>query len=217
MLHIEDWGMIDYQDAVEKQLFFFNKSIENKMSGIENNQNLFILEHKPVYTLGKNGKIEHLLPIAKSSCASFYETSRGGDITFHGPGQLVIYPIFDLNQLKMGLAAYVSTLETIGIEVCKHYGIEASTIDGENGVWLDVGTPKVRKIMAIGIKASRFITMHGLAFNVNTDLKFFEYMIPCGIKDKGVTSLEKELGRKIDLNEVKGLFIEKFKGVVNSD
>lgn len=215
MLQIVDWGLIDYQEAVEKQLVYFNQAIENKLNQKPTNHTLILLEHTPVYTLGKNGKIEHLLPIAKTSGASFYETTRGGDITFHGPGQLVVYPIFDLNSLSIGLATYVSNLEKIGMNICSSYGIETSTIDGENGVWLDIGKPSVRKIMAIGIKASRYITMHGLAFNVNTDLRFFDYMIPCGIRDKGVTSLEKELGRKIAMEEVKERFLVEFKAVFN--
>ena len=206
MIRFKDLGVITYEEAEKIQLTTFEKALDNVSKSIENEHTIFILEHQPVYTLGKNGKEEHILPIARTSGATFHRISRGGDITFHGPGQIVAYPILDLRQMGIGIAQYVSTLEQIGQEICSHYGIETSTIPSENGVWIDANNHKARKIMAIGIKASRYITMHGLAFNVNTDLRFFEYIIPCGIVGKGVTSLEKELGHPLDIQEVKNLF-----------
>jgi lipoyl(octanoyl) transferase len=206
MIRFEDLGTITYEEAELKQLTTFEKGLERVSKGEAHEDTIYILEHQPVYTLGKNGKEEHILPIARTSGATFHRISRGGDITFHGPGQIVAYPILDLRQMGIGIAQYVSTLEQIGQEICSHYGIETSTIPSENGVWIDANNHKARKIMAIGIKASRYITMHGLAFNVNTDLRFFEYIIPCGIVGKGVTSLEKELGHPIDIQEVKNLF-----------
>ena len=206
MIRFEDLGVISYEEAEKIQISTFEKALDNVSKSIENEHTIFILEHQPVYTLGKNGKEEHILPIARTSGATFHRISRGGDITFHGPGQIVAYPILDLRQMGIGIAQYVSTLEQIGQEICSHYGIETTTIPSENGVWIDADNHKARKIMAIGIKASRYITMHGLAFNVNTDLRFFEYIIPCGIVGKGVTSLEKELGHPIDIQEVKNLF-----------
>jgi lipoyl(octanoyl) transferase len=206
MIRFEDLGVISYEEAEKIQLTTFEKALDNVSKSIENEHTIFILEHQPVYTLGKNGKEEHILPIARTSGATFHRISRGGDITFHGPGQIVAYPILDLRKLGIGIAQYVATLEKIGQEICSHYGIETTTIPSENGVWIDADNHKARKIMAIGIKASRYITMHGLAFNVNTDLRFFEYIIPCGIVGKGVTSLEKELGHPVDIQEVKSLF-----------
>ena len=206
MIRFEDLGVISYEEAEKMQLSTFEKSLDNVSKSIENEHTIYLLEHQPVYTLGKNGKEEHILPIARTSGATFHRISRGGDITFHGPGQIVAYPILDLRKLGIGIAQYVATLEKIGQEICSHYGIATSTIPSENGVWIDADNHKARKIMAIGIKASRYITMHGLAFNVNTDLRFFEYIIPCGIVGKGVTSLEKELGHPVDIQEVKSLF-----------
>lgn len=206
MIRFEDLGIITYEEAEKKQLKTFEEGLEKVSKGELHENTIYILEHQPVYTLGKNGKEEHILPIARTSGATFHRISRGGDITFHGPGQIVAYPILDLRQLGIGIAQYVSTLEQIGQEICSHYGIKTSTIPSENGVWIDADNHKARKIMAIGIKASRYITMHGLAFNVNTDLRFFEYIIPCGIVGKGVTSLEKELGHPVDIQEVKSLF-----------
>jgi lipoyl(octanoyl) transferase len=206
MIRFEDLGTITYEEAELKQLATFEKGLERVSKGEAHEDTIYILEHQPVYTLGKNGKEEHILPIARTSGATFHRISRGGDITFHGPGQIVAYPILDLRKLGIGIAQYVATLEKIGQEICSHYGIETTTIPSENGVWIDADNHKARKIMAIGIKASRYITMHGLAFNVNTDLRFFEYIIPCGIVGKGVTSLEKELGHPVDIQEVKNLF-----------
>jgi lipoyl(octanoyl) transferase len=211
MIEVRDLGIITYKNALEVQENYFFQAIENRKNQIPNAQVLLVVEHEPVYTLGKNGKTEHLLPIARLSGADFYETNRGGDITYHGPGQIVAYPIFDLAALNIGLARYVFLLEQIGIDLCAHYGINASRSDKETGVWLDIDGKSPRKIMAIGIKASRQVVMHGLAFNVQTELKYFDYIIPCGIQGKGVTSLEKELNQKLDFQAVKLKMIESFR------
>jgi lipoyl(octanoyl) transferase len=209
MLEIQDWGLISYADGEKKQLDLFNSKLEAKAKNKSSTNYLNLLEHQHVYTLGKNADEKNILPIARTSGADFHHISRGGDVTYHGPGQLVVYPIIDLQDYKMGVRAYVTALEEIGIELCRYYGIEA-TASEEEGVWIDLGTHKARKIMAIGIKLSRYITMHGIAFNVNTDLNYFEYIIPCGIPNKGVTSLKKELGREVDMQEVKDKFVKLF-------
>lgn len=209
MINIQDWGMIGYEDAEKKQLELFHHKINSKIEGNPSDNYLNLLEHQHVYTLGKNADERNILPIARTSGASFHHVSRGGDVTYHGPGQLVVYPIIDLQDYKMGVRAYVTALEDIGIALCKHYGIEAKASE-EEGVWIDLGTPKARKIMAIGIKVSRYVTMHGIAFNVNTDLNYFSFIIPCGIPNKGVTSLQRELGREIDMKAFKQQFIELF-------
>lgn len=207
---IQDWGLIDYKDAETKQLALFEEKLDAKAKKISSENYLNLLEHTPVYTLGKNADENNILPIARTSGASFHHISRGGDVTFHGPGQLVVYPILDLQDFNMGVRAYVTALENIGVDLCASYGIEAKASD-EEGVWVDYGTPKARKIMAIGIKVSRYITMHGIAFNVNTDLNYFSFIIPCGIPNKGVTSLQRELGREIDMKEFKDRYVEIFR------
>lgn len=211
---VNDWGLIDYHIAESQQLELFEKKLEAKAQKKSSENYLNILEHNPVYTLGKNADEKNILPIARTSGASFHHISRGGDVTFHGPGQLVVYPIIDLQDFNMGVRAYVTALENIGIELCASYGIEAKASE-EEGVWIDLGTPKARKIMAIGIKVSRYITMHGIAFNVNTDLNYFSFIIPCGIPNKGVTSLQRELGKEVDMQEFKDRYVEVFKKYFN--
>lgn len=211
---VSDWGLIDYKDAETKQLALFEEKLDAKVNNITSKNYLNLLEHTPVYTLGKNADENNILPIARTCGASFHHISRGGDVTFHGPGQLVVYPIIDLHEFNMGVRAYVTSLENIGIELCASYGIEAKASD-EEGVWIDYGTPKARKIMAIGIKVSRYITMHGIAFNVNTDLNYFSFIIPCGIPNKGVTSLQRELGLEINMKEFKDRYVGIFKKYFN--
>jgi lipoyl(octanoyl) transferase len=211
---VSDWGLIDYKDAETKQLALFEEKLDAKVTNITSKNYLNLLEHTPVYTLGKNADENNILPIARTCGASFHHISRGGDVTFHGPGQLVVYPIIDLQEFNMGVRAYVTSLENIGIELCASYGIEAKASD-EEGVWIDYGTPKARKIMAIGIKVSRYITMHGIAFNVNTDLNYFSFIIPCGIPNKGVTSLQRELGLEINMKEFKDRYVGIFKKYFN--
>lgn len=208
-----DWGLIDYKEAWDKQEVFFNenlkiKSAERQNPDIEKVENrLIFCEHPHVYTLGKSGENENMLipdEFLKKINATYYRINRGGDITYHGPGQIVGYPIIDLEQYGLQLKEYIFKMEEVIISVLKTYGIESSRLEGATGVWLDIDRPgATRKICAIGVRASRYITMHGFAFNINTDLNYFSYINPCGFVDKGVTSLEKELGRKVDLEEVK--------------
>ena len=211
---VNDWGLIDYKEAEERQFTLFERKLDAKAQKLSLENYLNILEHYPVYTLGKNADEKNILPIARTSGASFHHISLGGDVTFHGPGQLVAYPILDLQDFNMGVRSYVTALEKIGIDICSSYGIEARASE-EEGVWVDYGTPKARKIMAIGIKVSRYITMHGIAFNVNTDLNYFSFIIPCGIPNKGVTSLQRELGREIDMQEFKDRYVEVFNKYFN--
>jgi lipoyl(octanoyl) transferase len=183
-----------------------------------NTQHYFLLcAHPHVYTLGKSGHLEHLLvndSRMKELNVTFYQTNRGGDITYHGPGQIVGYPILDLELFYTDLGKYMRSLEEVIIKVLAHYGISAGRIPSTGaGVWLDPETPNARKICALGVKSSRWVTMHGFAFNVNTDLNYFNYIVPCGLVDKGVTSLEKELGYKVDIEEVKALLTQAFEEV----
>jgi lipoyl(octanoyl) transferase len=167
---------------------------------------LIMIEHPHVYTFGKSADRENLLASDQAlneMQAKVYDIERGGDITYHGPGQLVVYPIFDLEALGMGIKTFVQNIEHCIIQTLADYGITAGTIPDRIGVWIDINQPNERKIAAIGIKCSRFVSMHGLALNVNTDLAMFNHIVPCGIVDKGVTSMEMELGGKIDIFEVK--------------
>ncbi|MBO9201097.1 MULTISPECIES: lipoyl(octanoyl) transferase LipB [Niastella] len=181
--------------------------IENEGVVLDTNHYLLFVEHPPVYTLGKSGDIGNVLISEEERAArgiSFYYSNRGGDITFHGKEQLVGYPILDLDKFYTDLGRYLRSLEEVIILTMAEYGLKGERSPGETGVWLDAAIPgKERKICAMGIRCSRWITMHGFAFNINTDLSYFNYIIPCGIQNKQVTSLEKELGRKLDLNEVK--------------
>lgn len=211
-IKIIDLGHKSYSESLEVQENYFNGTISLKRSNrkTDNPQPthnyLLWVEHPPVFTLGKSGKMKHLL-VDKEALAEkgieFYQTNRGGDITFHGPGQLVVYPIFDLDNFFTDIHKYLRFLEEAVIETLKEYGLNGSRSQGETGVWLEVGTPFARKICAMGVRASRWVTMHGLAFNINTDLSCFDHIVPCGIQGKGVTSLSKELGREIGLEEVK--------------
>ena len=208
----KDLGLVDYKKAWDFQEKLFNKTLsiksKNKKEATSNKteNHLIFCEHPHVYTLGKSGKKENLLvneEYLKSRGASFYKTNRGGDITYHGPGQIVGYPIFDLDNFFHDIHKYLRLLEEGVILTLKEYGINGERSDGETGVWLDVGMPSARKICALGVKASRWVTMHGFAFNINTDLSYFENIIPCGIVGKNVTSLEQEIGRKVDIEKVK--------------
>ncbi len=215
-----DLGVQDYKEVWDLQERYFKESIDLKMANkskkthnLPKNRLLFV-EHPPVYTLGKSGKKENLLlheDQLKDIGATFYAINRGGDITFHGPGQLVVYPLLDLEQFIPSLNAFVTSLEKCVIDVCQYYGIRAEAFEGYTGVWIEPGVEgKERKICAIGLKSSRWCTMHGIAFNINTSLDFFNHMIPCGIDDKAVTSLKKELGKDVDMAEVKNLFLQAF-------
>lgn len=208
-LIFEDLGIIDYEIALQIQQKYFDENIYNILNGLETIDRILFCQHPAVYTIGKNGDAQNLL--STPSDAKLFQTNRGGDITFHGLGQWVVYPILNLEKRNMGLAKYVEILEQIGIDICSQYAIRADRSEGESGVWIDINQTTARKIMAIGIKASRKITMHGLAFNVNTNLQYFENIIPCGIRGKSVTSLAVECQRTIDMDEVKDKFTTAFK------
>jgi lipoyl(octanoyl) transferase len=211
----KDIGLRDYKETWDYQAELFGRLVESKKEGSGSGfgervllpGSMIFVEHPHVYTLGKSGSeknmlIDYIQLQAKE--ASFYRIDRGGDITYHGPGQIVGYPVFDLERLQIGLKEYVHRLEETVIRTVSEYGIRASRLEGGTGVWLDPEIKgKARKICAIGVKASRFITMHGFAFNVNSDLAYFNYINPCGFTDKGVTSMEKELGGKQDMDSVK--------------
>ncbi|WP_099369475.1 lipoyl(octanoyl) transferase LipB [Sphingobacterium sp. 1.A.5] len=207
-----DWGLLDYQEAWDKQEEIFAKTLAIKHDNrVNNEQNptpnyLIFTEHPHVYTLGKSGHLEYLLldeEGLKEKEATFYKINRGGDITYHGPGQIVGYPILDLDNFFTDIHLYLRTLEEAIILTLAEYGIEAGRYPGYTGVWLDPDNDRARKICAMGVRASRWVTMHGFAFNVNADLNYFGNIVPCGIDDKDVTSIERELGYKVDIEEVK--------------
>ncbi len=206
-----DWGRMPYKEAWEKQQVLFQEKIDFKSKVVsrkseEIQQDFILVEHEPVYTLGKHGKESNMLiseERLKQIGSELFHIDRGGDITYHGPGQITGYPIFDLEALGIGLKTYIHTLEEMIIRVIADYGIIGTRVEGATGVWLDAGTPKERKICAIGVRASRFVTMHGFALNVNTDLRYFSYINPCGFTDRGVTSIAQELGREVPIEEVK--------------
>lgn len=210
ILEITDDGLIDYSTELEKQKNLQTELIEATSHGqVPAKEYLIMVEHKPVYTLGKHGHSENMLLSAeemKRLGVECFRTGRGGDITFHGPGQLVAYPIISLQAHKLGVKDYVYLLEESVIQTLLAYGIKGERIDGATGVWIEKDTPEERKICAIGVKCNRFVTMHGLALNVNTDLSWFSRINPCGFIDKGVTSVEKELGHPVDIKEIKSTF-----------
>ena len=208
----QDLGLIDYRKCWDYQEELFAeilavKSANRKENKTDITQNhLLFCEHPHVYTLGKSGDEKNLLvneDYLKSRGATFHKINRGGDITYHGPGQIVGYPILDLDNFFTDIHKYLRFLEEAIILTLKEYGLVSERSPGETGVWFDVGTPKARKICALGVKSSRWVTMHGFAFNVNADLSYFGNIIPCGIVDKQVTSMQKELGREMDMEEVK--------------
>jgi lipoyl(octanoyl) transferase len=219
----EDIGIRDYKEVWDYQISKFRELTGEKMAGKNLPANssgdkpgtLIFVEHPHVYTLGKSGSEKNLLLDyiqLRTKDAKFYRIDRGGDITYHGPGQIVGYPIFDLEGIKIGLKEYIFRLEEAVIETMGEYGLSGSRLKGGTGVWLDPEIRgKARKICAIGVKASKFVTMHGFAFNVSTDISWFDHINPCGFTDKGVTSLEKELGRKPDLKDVKEILRGKLK------
>jgi len=203
-----DWQLISYAEAWQKQTELFDELIRAKLAGEVYTNYLITCEHPHVYTLGKSGKEQNMLlgeEQLQKIGASLYHIDRGGDITYHGPGQIVCYPILNLEDYTLGLKEYIHVLEEAVINVCAHYGIIAGRLAGATGVWLDGDSKRARKICAIGVRSSHFVTMHGLAFNVNTDLNYFHYINPCGFVDKGVTSLEKELNQKVDMEQTKSL------------
>lgn len=203
----EDLKTIQYGDAWDYQQQLFAEALACKDKGIRPENHLLFCEHPHTITIGKHGKQENLLfqeSYLKEKGVSLFQIDRGGDITYHGPGQLVGYPIFDLESYGIGLRQYIFNVEEIIIRLLQSYNIQSERLDGAAGVWIDTTIPsKTRKIAAIGVRSSRFVTMHGFALNVNTDLSFFSLINPCGFVDKGVTSMEKELGYRVDMEEVK--------------
>jgi len=219
-LLIQDLGLKDYKETWEYQELLFKEIIDTKIknrredAGLDTTNHFLLVEHPHVYTLGKSGDFENLLVseeyLAKIE-ATFYKINRGGDITYHGPGQIVGYPILDLENFFTDIHKYLRFLEEMVILTLAEYGLKAERSPGETGVWLDVGTPFARKICAMGVRASRWVTMHGFALNVNVDLGYFDNMIPCGIKGKAVTSLNVELGiAEVSMEEVKGKLLQHF-------
>lgn len=216
-IKVLDWGTKEYNEAWKDQEELFNAILETKKqevcTPIQTVDYLILVEHPHVYTLGKSGEENNLLldyMQLQAKEAQFVHTNRGGDITYHGPGQLVGYPILNLENFKIGLREYIERLEESIIKTIAHYGLTGTRSKGAAGVWLDVGTPNERKICAIGVKSSRYVTMHGFALNINTDLTYFNHINPCGFTDKGVTSLQKELDKTIDIEEVKNIYTEEF-------
>jgi lipoyl(octanoyl) transferase len=227
----EDLGRMDYQEAWNYQDALMQKNLKIKSDAasqittrdaeVSTQHYLLFVEHPPVYTLGKSGSLQNVLIDEKQMNArgiQFFRTNRGGDITFHGPEQIVGYPIIDLEKFDTDIGKYMRRLEEIIILTMGEYGIKGSRSSGETGVWIDPDIKgKERKIAALGVRCSRWITMHGFAFNVNTNLDYFNYIIPCGIQYKQVTSLEKELGQKIPLGEVKQKLKQNFEKVFDVD
>lgn len=209
-----DLGRIEYGKALDLQTNSFESLIDAKRKGLEEQNYLYFCEHNPVLTLGKSGKETNLLVpelLLKEKGVSLFHIDRGGDITYHGPGQITGYPVFDLDGFGMGLKAYIHTLEDIVIEFLLLYGVKAERLDGATGVWLDSKVPgNARKICAIGVKSSHFVTMHGFALNINTDLTYYSLINPCGFVDKGVTSLAKELGAEQDFELAKSRLLTLF-------
>lgn len=216
-LNVTDWNIIPYADAWTRQTEWFDTLVRAKQAGEEYENHIILCEHPHVYTLGRSGKEANMLlseEQLQKIGATLYHIDRGGDITYHGPGQLVCYPILNLEEFSLGLKEYVHLLEEAVIRVCASYGIIAGRLEKATGVWLEGDTPRARKICAIGVRSSHFVTMHGLALNVNTDLRYFSYIHPCGFIDKGVTSLRQELKREVSLSEVKERLCEELKGLL---
>ena len=215
----EDLGLKDYKECWDYQEIIHQQVVNDKLTSKKSSDiNRFLLvEHPHVYTLGKSGDEHNLLingDFLKKIDAVYYKINRGGDITYHGPGQLVGYPIIDLENYKIGVKDFIFKMEQAIIQTIAEYGLEGSLKDGATGVWLDATIPaKSRKICAIGVRISRYVSMHGFALNVNTDMRYFNYINPCGFITYGVTSIEKELGRKIDLQEVKKIVKVKFNAI----
>ena len=225
LVQFHDLGHIDYQEAWELQESLLRVNVGMKLAAgakanpakVPTQHHLLFCEHPPVYTLGKSGKADHLLldeTGLKARGVQFFRINRGGDITYHGPGQITGYPIFDLEKFRTDIGWYLRSLEDIMIRLLADYGLSGERSDGETGVWLDIGGTRPRKICAMGVRCSRWVSMHGFALNVNTDLSYFDHIVPCGIRDKGVTSLQAELGREVPMQEVKdklrALFADQF-------
>jgi lipoyl(octanoyl) transferase len=224
VVKVQDLGLIDYKQAWDFQEELLKEAVDLKISNRKNDtnfipkQHLLFCEHPHVYTLGKSGAQENLLldqAHLQEIDAQFYKINRGGDITYHGPGQLVMYPILDLEQFFTDIHKYMRYLEEAVIKTLAHFQITATRYDGLTGVWIDADTPRARKICAMGVKCSRWITMHGIALNVHPDLGYFGNIVPCGIQDKAVTSMAQELGRQISIQEVQEVLLKEMSVVFN--
>jgi len=226
-VEVRNLGKKDYKETWDYQEALFKETLDLKIKNRREEQNvptsnyLLFVEHPHVYTLGKSGDIKNLLiseAELEAKNATYYKINRGGDITYHGPGQIVGYPILDLDNFFTDIHKYLRLLEETVILTLAEYGLKSERSPGETGVWLDVGTPFARKICAMGVRASRWVTMHGFALNVNADLGFFDHIIPCGIKGKAVTSLNVELGKKeVDLNEVQEKLMKHFQELFEAE
>ena len=224
---VRDLGLKDYKDTWDYQEELFSQILDMKIrnrrenAGLATPNYLLFVEHPHVYTLGKSGDIGNLLATEEeltSKGAKFYRINRGGDITYHGPGQIVGYPILDLDNFFTDIHKYLRLLEEMVILTLAEYGIKGERSPGETGVWLDVGTPLARKICAMGVRSSRWVTMHGFAFNINTDLSYFDHMIPCGIRDKAVTSMNRELGQEtVDMAKVQKSLVGNFQELFEAE
>lgn len=223
---LQDLSLKDYKETWDYQSELLQEIVDVKISNRRNDkkeitQNHFLfVEHPHVYTLGKSGDLSNLLLNEKQleeKGATFYKINRGGDITYHGPGQIVGYPILDLENFFTDIHKYLRLLEETIILTIAEYGLEGTRSEGETGVWLDAGTPFARKICAMGIRSSRWVTMHGFALNANVNLGYFDNIIPCGIRGKAVASMEAELGKKVDLEEVKAKILKHFKNLFQVD
>lgn len=224
IVQVEHLGLIDYKKAWDYQETLLKAAVDLKIENRKNDtaflpeQRLLFCEHPHVYTLGKSGAQENLLldhAHLDRIGVQFFKINRGGDITYHGPGQLVMYPILDLEQFFTDIHKYMRFLEEAVIRTLAHFDITATRYDGLTGVWIDADTPKARKICAMGVKCSRWVTMHGIALNVQPDLNYFGNIVPCGIQDKAVTSMSEELGRKIDIEEVRSVLLQEMAAVFN--
>lgn len=211
----QDWGEIPYNDAWQRQEQMMQQQVTRKMGGQPTENTLVFCQHPHVYTLGKSGKAGNML--YDDGTIPFVKTNRGGDITYHGPGQITGYPIFDIETFNLGLKNYIYNVEECIIRTIALYGIIGERLEGATGVWIEAHTPRARKICAIGVRASHFVTMHGFALNVNTDLSYFQRINPCGFVDKGVTSIAKEVGHEVDYEVVKQQLHQKFIEVFESD
>lgn len=229
---LEDWGKIEYGAAWERQEAILADNLRIKQDWKNNHPDelpadapttsrLVLCTHPHVYTLGKSGHMANLLlgdARMKELDVTFYQTNRGGDITYHGPGQVVGYPLIDLEKFRSDLGWYMSSLEEVIIRTIAHYGLKGERLKGSIGVWLDADDPaKARKICAMGVRCSRWLTIHGFALNVNTDLNYFNHIVPCGIVDKGVTSMFKELLHEVNETALKGILIQEFASVFGAD
>jgi lipoyl(octanoyl) transferase len=220
-IELKDLGLKDFKETWDYQEELFKEILDTKIknrreeAGLETKNHFLFVEHPHVYTLGKSGDLSNLLlneAQLKEKGATFYKINRGGDITYHGPGQIVGYPILDLDNFFTDIHKYLRFLEEVIILTLAEYGLKTERSPGETGVWIDVGTPFARKICAMGVRASRWVTMHGFALNVNADLGYFDNIIPCGIRGKAVTSLNNELGvKKVDESEVKSKILKHLK------